>query len=63
MAMMETTGKATCVTLTARQMASTPKHLFEEAIKADQHVPVLPGTVVRVTDCGARASTLAGTCS
>ena len=50
LAMVDSTGKATCITLTARQMGATPKHLFEEAIKAQQHVPVLPGTVVRVTD-------------
>ena len=50
LAMIDGTGKATCVTLTARQTGATPKHLLEEAIKAQQHVPILPGTVVRVTD-------------
>ena len=49
-AMVDGTGEATCVTLTARQTGATPKRLFEEAIRARQHVPVLPGTVVRVTD-------------
>ena len=48
--MVETTGKATCITLTARRTGATPKHLFEEALTARQHVPILPGTVVRVTD-------------
>ena len=49
-AMVDGTGKATCITLTARQMGATPKRPFEEAITAQQHVPILPGTVVRVTD-------------
>jgi hypothetical protein len=32
-------------------MGSTPKMLFEEAIKRQQHVPILPGIVVRLKDC------------
>ena len=48
LAMMETTGKATCITLTAQDTGTTPKRLFEEAIKQSQHVPIMPGTVVRL---------------
>ena len=45
------TGKATCIMLSASRTGATPKHLFEQAITAQQHVPILPGTIVRVTDC------------
>ena len=50
LAMVESTGKATCITLTAQQMGSNPKRLFEEAIKIQQHVPVISGTLVRLKE-------------
>ena len=51
-AMVDSEGKATVLTLNAAEhMGSTPKMLFEEAIKRQQHVPILPGIVVRLKDC------------
>ena len=51
-AMVDSEGKATVLTLNAAEhMGSTPKMLFEEAIKRQQHVPILPGTVLRLKDC------------
>ena len=51
--MADSEGKAESVmTLNAAEhMGSTPKMLFEEAIKKHQHVPILPGIVVRLKDC------------
>ena len=49
--MVDSEGKATVLTLNAAEhMGSTPKMLFEEAIKKHQHVPILPGIVVRLKD-------------
>jgi len=51
-AMVDSEGKATVLTLNAAEhMGSTPKMLFEEAITRQQHVPILPGIVVRLKDC------------
>jgi hypothetical protein len=50
-AMVDSKSKAAVLTLNAREhMGSTPKRLFEEAIKRHQHVPIVPGTVVRLKD-------------
>jgi len=51
-AMIDSEAKASVLTLNAAEhMGSTPKMLFEEAIKRQQHVPILPGIVVRLKDC------------
>jgi len=50
LATVESSGKATCITFTAQQIGSTPKRLFEESIKARQHIPVIPNTLVRLKE-------------
>ena len=45
---MGTLGAYTCLTLTGQRMASTPKRFFEAAIEKSLHVPIMPGTVVRL---------------
>ena len=49
--MVDSEGKATVLTLNAAEhMGSTPKMLFEEGIKRQQHVPILPAIVIRLKD-------------
>ena len=48
LAILDANEKGTCVTLTAERLGSLPKTLFEEAIKTQQHVPIVPGTVVKL---------------
>jgi hypothetical protein len=50
LAMVDSAGEAACVSLSANEMGSTPRQLFEEAIKAQQHVPIVPGTMVRIKE-------------
>lgn len=47
---MDADGQGSCLTLTAGKVGSTPKALFEEAIREQQHVPVVPGAVVRLRE-------------
>jgi hypothetical protein len=42
-AMVDSADKAACVTLTAREIGSTPRQLYEEAVKGQQHIPIVPG--------------------
>ena len=48
LALADGNGEGSCLTLTANQMGSSPKTLFEEAIRNQQHVPIVPGTVVKL---------------
>ena len=51
LAIVDSAGKAFCLTLNAQEhMGSTPKQLFEETIKKQQHVPVVPGTLIRLKE-------------
>ena len=43
-------GQGSCLTLSAGKIGTTPKALFEEAIKKQQHVPIMPGAVVRMKE-------------
>ena len=49
-ALADSDGQGSCLTLPAGKLGTTPKALFEDAIKEHQFVPIMPGAVVRMKE-------------